>query len=81
MARTKTVSLMMNSLYPANGKGVVGNVDIHHLGQHLSGVGTGEVDHPHGVGQIHQVKIPVVETGVIADPLHVWPALPVEVVK
>jgi hypothetical protein len=52
------------------GEGRVGKVGIHHLGQHLSGVGTGEVDHPHGVGQVDQVKIPVVETGVVADPLH-----------
>jgi hypothetical protein len=44
----------MNSRYPEKGKAVVGKVDVHHLGQHLAGIGTGDVDHPHGVGQVDQ---------------------------
>jgi hypothetical protein len=55
------------------GEGLVGKVDVHHLGQHLAGIGTGDVDHAHGVGQVDQVEIPVVETGVVANPLHGLP--------
>jgi hypothetical protein len=73
MARTKMVSLIDELPVPGKGEGVVGKVDVHHLGQHLTGVGTGDVDHAHGVGQVDQVKIPTVETGVVADPFHGLP--------
>ena len=63
---------ILDHQFPVSGKGegLVGQVDVHHLGQHLAGVGAREVDHTHGVGQVDQMKIPVIETGVIADPLN-----------
>ncbi len=52
---------------------LIGHLDVHHLGKYFSGIGSGQVDDPQGIGQVDQGKIPPVVAGVVADPFHRLP--------
>jgi len=51
-------------------EGLVGQVNLHDLFKHFSGIGSGQVDHAQGIGEVDQGKIPVIIPGVVPDPFN-----------